>query len=61
MARAKCDFNCFECTYDDCYVGGITSSERIEIKRRDDSMFGSGTVHQCKKANRSRRNKARFI
>ena len=40
---AKCNHNCFECTYDDCILDDkeITSVERMEIRQRDNRYFNS--------------------
>ena len=41
---AKCNRDCFNCTYEDCIVNDISSEERSEIKERDRKIIDYGSV-----------------
>lgn len=35
---AVCNYDCFNCIYDDCIVEGVTDKEREEMKERDNEV-----------------------
>lgn len=41
---AKCNHDCFNCTFDDCIVGTMTKQEREEAKQRDKDFTSYGRV-----------------
>lgn len=51
MAKAKCNYDCFNCAYDDCIASDkdITTVERMEISHRDKRYFndtGIRAIHR---------------
>ena len=57
MAK-KCNRDCFNCTYDDCIIESITSTERMEQNQRDINYSSFGSImHQrpTRKKHRGRR------
>lgn len=48
----KCNRDCFNCIYDDCVIGTLSSKERKEIKERDKSIMSYGSVVKARPINR---------
>lgn len=55
---AKCNYDCFHCTYDDCIESKMSKTESQEISRRDKAYFNSTTRYIKQKPKLSRKRKA---